>query len=111
MAASEAAVTAAQAKAGCWFEETVAGLFCNAHHCYADQRHETRSECDVIASIADAAVDADRASIQAETAKSVTVALADLIEPFSGIGMANGATRADVARWLRDRADRIEAQP
>ncbi|MCO4257342.1 hypothetical protein [Pseudarthrobacter cellobiosi] len=30
--------------------------------------------------------------------------VADLIEPFSGIGLAHGATRGDVARWLRDRA-------
>ena len=31
--------------------------------------------------------------------------LADLLEPFSGIGLANGATRADVASWLRVRAN------
>lgn len=30
------------------------------------------------------------------------------IEPFSGIGLANWATRADVARWLRARAASVE---
>jgi len=34
---------------------------------------------------------------------------ADLVEPFSGIGMANGATRGEVAAWLRARAAAIEA--
>ena len=32
---------------------------------------------------------------------------AELIEPFSGIGLANGATRGDVARWLRERAAKL----
>jgi len=32
---------------------------------------------------------------------------AELIEPFSGIGLANGATRGDVARWLKARAEDI----
>ena len=35
---------------------------------------------------------------------------ADLIDPFSGIGLSNGATRADVARWLRARASTKENQ-
>ena len=32
--------------------------------------------------------------------------LADLLEPFSGIGLANGATRADVSSWVLARANR-----
>ena len=30
--------------------------------------------------------------------------LADLLEPFSGIGLANGATRAEIAIWVRAHA-------
>jgi hypothetical protein len=37
--------------------------------------------------------------------------VSDLIEPFSGIGLANGATRAEVANWLRARALGIEKLP
>lgn len=33
---------------------------------------------------------------------------ADLLEPFSGIGLSNGATRAEVASWLRARADQYK---
>ena len=36
-------------------------------------------------------------------AKALTDA-ATLLEPFSGIGLANGANRTDVANWLRARA-------
>lgn len=34
--------------------------------------------------------------------------LADLVEPYSGIELANSASRADVANWLRARADNLE---
>ncbi|MGZ4516421.1 MAG: hypothetical protein ACXVXN_00640 [Mycobacteriaceae bacterium] len=96
MAASEAAVTAAQAKAGCWFEETAAGLFCNAHHCYADQRHETRDECDVIAAIADAAVDADRASIQAEARLETFAEASRAMNRVADIWESDGSDRCRV---------------
>jgi hypothetical protein len=31
--------------------------------------------------------------------------LAELLEPYSGIGLSNGATRGEVAQWIRRRAE------
>ena len=34
---------------------------------------------------------------------------AELLKPYSGIGLANGASRADVSEWLSQRADALES--
>ena len=42
--------------------------------------------------------------IRRDQAEATTRELADLIKPFSGIGLANGASRSDIAAWLRAKA-------
>lgn len=36
-----------------------------------------------------------------EVARQVVAEIARRIEPFSGIGLANGASRAEIAEWVR----------
>lgn len=55
----------------------------------------------------DAMLTAHDAEVARKAVKSELAELADLLEPFSGIGLSNGATRAEIAAWLRDRAEQI----
>lgn len=48
--------------------------------------------------------------IAAEAVRAELMEVALMLEPFSGIGLANGATRNDVANWLRARADQLEGE-
>jgi len=41
------------------------------------------------------------AEIRRDQAEKDRDSLAELLEPFSGIGLANGATRSEVAAWIR----------
>jgi hypothetical protein len=54
--------------------------------------------------IARAALEAASPGIAREALANELVELAELIEPYSGIGLANGATRSEVAQWIRNRA-------
>jgi hypothetical protein len=54
-------------------------------------------------------LDAVTPMIAARVAVETLHDAANRLMPFSGIGLANGATRADVAQWLRARADLIDA--
>ena len=60
--------------------------------------------------LARAALEAAAPIIRAEAAAEALREAADLIEPFSGIGLANGATRADIAAWLRARAAAVKGE-
>lgn len=58
----------------------------------------------------EAPIDLARAALEAGVPivlKVELLDLADLIAPNSGIGLANGATRADIALWLRTRTETI----
>lgn len=59
---------------------------------------------------AKAALTAAAPYIAAEAVRSELMEVALMLEPFSGIGLANGATRNDVANWLRARADQLEGE-
>lgn len=78
--------------------------------CTRHSRYLTERGCPVAVAAADLAVDTDRPSIQARALREA----AEDVDVFLG----QGYTAADDARastmaatWLRDRADRIEAQP
>lgn len=60
------------------------------------------------AAIMRAALTAAAPFIAAEAVRAELMEVALMLEPFSGIGLANGATRNDVANWLRARADQLE---
>jgi hypothetical protein len=111
MAASEAAVTAVMEALGC---EPYDGVW-NAFNAPVCERHSedlwTDRGCPVAAAVADAAVDADRASIQAETLREAAdehYALADARPVPTGRIAESLRQTAD---WLRSRADRIEGKP
>lgn len=59
---------------------------------------------------ATAALTAAAPLIAAEAVRAELMEVASLLEPFSGIGLANGATRNDVANWVRARALAIEGE-
>jgi len=69
---------------------------------YEDQLHHPVKD---YMSNARAALEAAAPYLMAQAKAAALNEAAELIEPFSGIGMANGATRGDVARWLRHRAE------
>lgn len=50
------------------------------------------------------------AKVKREAAADALAGAATSIEPFSGIGLANGATRAEVAGWLRAHAAELREQ-
>ena len=47
------------------------------------------------------------ASVRRDAQADALEEVANLIEPMSGIGLANGAPRSDVAEWVRRRAAAI----
>lgn len=105
MTASAAGVEAAQKAMGCERVPNFAGLpICRTGPWRQYHGVWTERGCPVAVTVADAVV----AAAQPRIAAGVTRDLADLLAPFSGIGMANGATRADVSHWLRIRADEID---
>jgi hypothetical protein len=110
MAASEAAVAAVMEALGCERRSVGELGFCAAHWQMASDMAWTARGCPVAVAAADAAADADRASIQAEALREA----AGEVDIF----MSEGYTQADDARattmaekWLCARADRIEGKP
>lgn len=43
-------------------------------------------------------------------ARQILEEAADLVEPYSGIGLANAATRGDIAAWIRARASALASE-
>ncbi|MGZ6852493.1 MAG: hypothetical protein ACXVGC_00260 [Mycobacteriaceae bacterium] len=112
MAASEAAVTAVMKTLGCEREYSDFDLSVNVEYCNVHEGPDgdlvewTDRGCPVAVAAADAAVDADRASIQAET-------LREAASEWYGDERANSPFHHPLSAqsWLYHLADQIEAQP
>lgn len=126
MTAPSASVAAVQKALGCWFEDTVAGVFCNKHHCYADQRHESIDMCEVAVAAADAAVEAALEEVVIHVrgfgdvggvdASMIVGNLADVANGTIDAAQAHGhdvkrSTVRDLNGWLREAHATVTVDP
>lgn len=122
MGASEKAVAAVMETLGCAYYqappcpegcEWCTGPHCSAHG--SDESKWTDRGCPVAVAAADAAILTDRPSIQAQALREAARDLGECDGISRSIGMdpLPAAVRAEkrAQSWLRERADRIEAQP